>query len=49
MEQNLNELKNDSLAGDNKNAIEQMEEKLKNTKNFYEDEIKKIKTDFQKD
>ena len=49
MEQNLNELKNDSLAGDNKNAIEQMEEKLKNTKNFYEDEIKKIKADFQKD
>ena len=49
MEKNLNDLKNNSLAGDNQNAIGQMEEKLKNVKNFYEDEIKKIKTDFQKD
>ena len=49
MEKNLNELKNNSLTGENKNVIEQMEEKLKSTKNFYEDEIKKIKTDFQKE
>ena len=49
MEKNLNELKGDSITGENKNVIEQMEEKLKITKSFYEDEIKKIKTDFQKE
>ena len=49
MEKNLNELKGDSITGENKNVIEQMEVKLKITKSFYEDEIKKIKTDFQKE
>ena len=49
MEKNLNDLKNNTSTGDNKNVIGQMEEKLKSTKNFYEDEIKKIKTDLQKD
>ena len=45
----LNELKGSSLEGENKNVIEQMKEKIKSTKSFYEEEIKKIKTDFQKD
>jgi serine/threonine protein kinase len=45
----LNELKGSSLEGENKNVIEQMQEKIKSTKCFYEEEIKKIKTDFQKD
>ena len=45
----MSESKVSTAEGDNKNAIEQMEEKIKSTKSFYEDEIKKIKTDFQKD
>ena len=49
LEKNNNEFKILSVQGENKNVIEQMEEKLKSTKNFYEDEIKKIKADFQKD
>ena len=48
LEKNYNDLKG-SLEGGNKNLIEQMEEKLINSKNFYEDEIKKIKAEFQKD
>ena len=44
-----NYIRNNSLEGDNKNVVEQLEEKLKSTKSFYEDEIKKIKADFQKD
>ena len=49
LEKNNNELKNLGLQGENKNVIEKMEEKLKNTKSFYEDEIKKIKADSKKD
>ena len=48
LEKNYNDLKG-SLEGGNKNIIEQMEEKLINAKSFYEDEIKKIKAEFQKD
>ncbi len=49
LEKNNNELKNLGLQGENKNVIEKMEEKLKSTKSFYEDEIKKIKADSKKD
>ena len=49
LEKNNNELKNLVLQGENKNVIEKMEEKLKSTKSFYEDEIKKIKADSKKD
>jgi len=49
LEKNYNGLKSSSVDGENKNAVEQIEEKLKRTKSFYEDEIKKIKTDFQKE
>ena len=45
----LNQLKGSSGEVDNKNIIEQMEEKIKSTKSFYEEEIKKLKADFQKD
>ena len=44
-----NNIRKYSLEGDDKKLIEHMEEKLKSTKSFYEDEIKKIKADFQKD
>ena len=49
LEKNNNELKNLGLQGENKNVIEKMEENLKSTKSFYEDEIKKIKADSKKD
>ena len=49
LEKNYSDIKKNSIEGENKIEIEQMEEKLKSTKSFYEDEIKKIKADFQKD
>ena len=49
LEKNYSDIKRNSIEGENKIEIEQMEEKLKSTKSFYEDEIKKIKADFQKD
>ena len=49
LERNNNGLKSFGLEGENKNIIEKMEEKLKSTKIFYEEEIKKIKAESQKD
>ena len=49
LEKNYSDIKKNQIEGENKIEIEQMEEKLKSTKSFYEDEIKKIKADFQKD
>ena len=49
LEKNYNGLKTSSVDGENKNIIEQIEEKSKTMKSFYEEEIRKLKADFQKE
>ena len=49
LEKNYNGLKASSVDGENKNIIEQIEEKSKTMKSFYEEEIRKLKADFQKE
>ena len=49
LEKNYNGLKTSSVDGENNNIIEQIEEKSKTMKSFYEEEIRKLKADFQKE
>lgn len=49
LEKNYNGLKTSSVDGEKKNIIEQIEEKSKSMKSFYEEEIRKLKADFQKE
>ena len=49
LEKNYNGLKSSSVDGENKNILEQIEEKSKTMKSFYEEEIRKLKADFQKE
>ena len=49
LEKNYNGLKTSSADGENNNIIEQIEEKSKTMKSFYEEEIRKLKADFQKE
>jgi succinate dehydrogenase flavin-adding protein (antitoxin of CptAB toxin-antitoxin module) len=49
LEKNYNGLKTSSVDGENKNIIEEIEEKSKTMKSFYEEEIRKLKADFQKE
>ena len=49
LEKNYNGLKTSSVDGENNSIIEQIEEKSKTMKSFYEEEIRKLKADFQKE